>query len=43
LTTKDFQLEHYIKVSKEAHQLIEEFMLLANKHVAIKMGKPAKK
>ena len=32
----------YLKVSKEAHQLIEEFMLLANKHVAIKMGKPAK-
>jgi len=32
----------YIKVSQEAHHLIEEFMLLANKHVAIKMGKPAK-
>lgn len=32
----------YLKVSKHAHQLIEEFMLLANKHVAIKMGKPAK-
>ena len=32
----------FLKVSKEAHQLIEEFMLLANKHVAIKMGKPAK-
>jgi ribonuclease R len=32
----------YIKVSQEAHQLIEEFMLLANKHVAMKMGKPAK-
>ena len=32
----------YVKVSKEAHQLIEEFMLLANKYVAIKMGKPAK-
>ena len=32
----------FIKVSQEAHQLIEEFMLLANKHVAMKMGKPAK-
>jgi ribonuclease R len=32
----------FLKISKEAHQLIEEFMLLANKHVAIKMGKPAK-
>ncbi|MBY0478433.1 MAG: ribonuclease R [Chitinophagaceae bacterium] len=28
-----------IKESKEAHQLIEEFMLLANKHVAEFMGK----
>ena len=32
----------YLKISKQAHQLIEEFMLLANKQVAIKMGKPAK-
>ncbi len=28
-----------IKESKEAHQLIEEFMLLANKHVAAYIGK----
>jgi len=33
----------YLKISQEAHQLIEEFMLLANKYVAIKMGKPTKK
>jgi ribonuclease R len=28
-----------IKVSKDAHQLIEEFMLLANRHVAMFVGK----
>tara|TARA_B100000900_G_C20587236_1_gene720100 strand:- start:513 stop:2618 length:2106 start_codon:yes stop_codon:yes gene_type:complete len=33
----------FLKISQEAHQLIEEFMLLANKQVAIKMGKPSKK
>ncbi len=32
-------LEVYFKESKEAHQLIEEFMLLANKAVAEKIGK----
>jgi len=32
----------FLKISKEAHQLIEEFMLLANKQVATKMGKPSK-
>ena len=42
LDDKGFPVGTFIKVSKEAHQLIEEFMLLANKHVAIKMGKPQK-
>lgn len=31
-----------IKVSKDAHQLIEEFMLLANKRVASYVGEPKK-
>ncbi len=35
-------LEVYFKESKEAHQLIEEFMLLANKSVAEKIGKIGK-
>ncbi len=35
-------LEVYFKESKEAHQLIEEFMLLANKSVAEKIGRTAK-
>ena len=30
----------YFKVSKEANKLIEEFMLLANKKVAERIGKP---
>ena len=42
LDDKGTPIGTYVKVSKEAHQLIEEFMLLANKYVAIKMGKPAK-
>ena len=42
LDDKGTPIRTYVKVSKEAHQLIEEFMLLANKYVAIKMGKPAK-
>lgn len=29
-----------LKTSKDAHKLVEEFMLLANKQVATKMGKP---
>lgn len=29
----------YIKVSQDAHKLVEEFMLLANKYVAQKIGK----
>jgi ribonuclease R len=33
----------YFKVQKDAHKLIEEFMLLANKAVAIKVGKKQKK
>ena len=32
----------YTKVSKEANKLIEEFMLLANKYVAMSVGKPEK-
>ena len=42
LDDKGTPIGTYMKVSQEAHQLIEEFMLLANKHVAIKMGKAAK-
>ncbi len=34
-------LDVYFKESKEAHKLIEEFMLLANKKVAELIGKPA--
>lgn len=30
----------FFKVQKDAHKLIEEFMLLANKAVAIRIGKP---
>ncbi len=33
-------LDVYFKESKEAHKLIEEFMLLANKKVAERIGKP---
>jgi ribonuclease R len=33
-------IETYIKEQKEANHLIEEFMLLANKHVAEFIGKP---
>lgn len=32
----------YVKVMKEANQLIEEFMLLANQYVAMYAGKPTK-
>ena len=34
-------LSVYFKVSKEANKLVEEFMLLANRTVAEKVGKPA--
>jgi len=33
-------IDVYFKESKEAHKLIEEFMLLANKKVAERIGKP---
>ncbi len=33
-------IETILKISKEAHQLIEEFMLLANQEVAKKLAKP---
>lgn len=35
-------IEVVIKTSKDAHKLIEEFMLLANRHVAEFIGKPNK-
>lgn len=35
-------VEVVVKVSKDAHQLIEEFMLLANKRVAMYVGLPKK-
>ena len=35
-------IETVLKVSKEAHQLIEELMLLANREVAKKLAKPEK-
>lgn len=35
-------VEVLIKTSKDAHKLIEEFMLLANRHVAEFIGKPSK-
>ena len=35
-------VEVIIKTSKDAHKLIEEFMLLANKHVALFVGEPKK-
>lgn len=34
-------IDVYFKESKEAHKLIEEFMLLANKKVAERIGKPS--
>ena len=36
-------LEVVIKTSKDAHKLIEEFMLLANRHVATFMADPTKR
>lgn len=38
LDEKGEPIDIMIKVSKDAHQLIEEFMLLANKHVATFVG-----
>lgn len=40
LDEKGYPLEVYFKEQKEAHKLIEEFMLLANKAVAERIGKP---
>jgi ribonuclease R len=42
LDEKGEPIDVMVKVSKDAHQLIEEFMLLANKHVALFVGKPKK-
>lgn len=42
LNEKGNPAEVIIKTSKDAHKLIEEFMLLANKHVATFLSKPAK-
>lgn len=42
LDEKGFPLGVYFKESKEAHKLIEEFMLLANKRVAEFIGKTEK-
>ena len=36
-------IDVYFKVSKDANKLVEEFMLLANKQVAMEIGKPAGK
>jgi len=38
-----FPQEILIKTSKDAHKLVEEFMLLANRHVAMFLGKPTEK
>jgi len=42
LNDEGFPAEVVVKTSKEAHKLVEEFMLLANKQVAIFLGKPKK-
>jgi ribonuclease R len=42
LGEKGFPQEILIKTSKDAHKLVEEFMLLANRHVAMFLGKPSK-
>ena len=42
LDEKGNPIDIILKTSKEAHKLIEEFMLLANKRVAAKIGKPEK-
>ncbi len=42
LNEKGNPAEVIIKTSKDAHKLIEEFMLLANRHVATFLSKPAK-
>ncbi len=40
LDDKGKPIETYVKEQKEANHLVEEFMLLANKHVAEYIGKP---
>ena len=40
LGEKGFPEEVVIKTSKDAHKLVEEFMLLANRHVAMFLGRP---
>ena len=40
LNDQGFPAEVVVKTSKEAHKLVEEFMLLANKQVAIFLGTP---
>lgn len=40
LDEEGFPIDVVIKTSKDAHKLIEEFMLLANKHVAAFVSKP---
>ena len=42
LDEKGKPIETYVKESKEANHLVEEFMLLANKSVATFVGKPQK-
>jgi len=42
LDEKGHPIEVMIKTSKDAHKLIEEFMLLANKHVAMFIAAPKK-
>jgi ribonuclease R len=42
LDEKGKPIETYVKESKEANHLVEEFMLLANKSVATLIGKPQK-
>ena len=42
LDEKGHPIEVMIKTSKDAHKLIEEFMLLANKYVAMFVAKPEK-
>ncbi len=42
LDEKGKPVETYVKESKEANHLVEEFMLLANKSVAALIGKPQK-
>ena len=42
LDDKGMPVEVMIKTSKDAHKLVEEFMLLANRKVAEFIGKPKK-